>query len=271
MGELKDSFSTVRKHALPPAALPALKLVPAQYWNKNFGGQITVQDGTQPCDTLGTILDKPDMDLLNGYGQINAVSGRMAYLGGKASLMITNHGSSTLRFVIYVLSQRRDGASSGQVRFSEGVDDTGGSSTNYTDPGARPTMSAEFRLFKKIEAVVPFALASGQTHVHHLNYDMQRVYNSALSTNTTMAYVKGWTLEYMVSAVGVAAVDTNGANVTTSDGQYNWIISQRHKFKTISELPALTTWTSTLPAKATITTRHYNPDTSAPQDVNTDS
>lgn len=263
MGECTDSFSKIVSKKLPKSLKASLKAAPLNYTNENGGGQVAIADGEQRTATLFNFLTNGDLDTLATAANQTGNAGIMAYLGGKAQLMITNHGSSTCRFLLYVVRTKRDSNGSANDKYLEGIDDTGGSATSYTDFGARPAMSYEFRLFKKVHKVVAFCLAPGQTHVHHLDYKVKKLWNPGLSTQSDQTYLKGWTVEIMLISHGVAAVDSVGANATTADGQYNYVWSKQHKLKSIAAADAKTTFTVALPTKNTITTRLYNTDTSA--------
>lgn len=270
-GEVTDSSSSIGGNALPKGLRDTLKICPSNFINDTGGGQIVVADGEQRCATLLTFLNKTELDTLSTAVGNAGSAGKLAYLGGRGDLMITNHGSGTLRFYLYVVITRRDSDGSAPTKFLEGIDDTGGTATSYTDFGARPHMSYEYKIFKKTHAIVAFNLAPGQTHVHHFTSNAKRIYDSGTAAQVVggIVYLKGWTTELMVISHGVAACDSVGANVTLSDGQFNYIWTKRHHVKSVQDKVALMTFTSTLPAKNTITTRLYNTDTSAPENVNT--
>ena len=268
-GECSDSFFKYGKNNLAPGIRQALKSAPMNVINTNSGGQIVVPDGEQKANVLVNFLDDTELDALFTAASNAASTGKVVYMGGEMDFMITNHSSATLRFAIYVISQRRDVNESAVEKWSGGIDDTGGSATNYSDFGSRPFHSYEFNLWKKVLTVVPFCLAPGQTHVHHFKYARKRVYNTGTSGQTSLAYLKGWTLEFLVVAHGVAATDSTGASTTLADGQFNYIWAKRHKVKSLADKAPLMTYTNGLPTKGTITTRLYNTDTSAVANVDT--
>lgn len=270
MGECTDSFFKMRSHRLSGALMKVLKTVPVHTINATpAGAQVVIPDGAQDMTVIGTFMDNGQFDSLVSTTTSSAHSSIIAYLGGKCTAMITNHGSSTIKIKLYDVLTKRDYANGAVNAILDGVDQAGGSATSYTDIGVVPKNSPEYRCFKKTLKVTLICLAPGQTHNHHINYDVHRLWNANIAANTAEDYIGGWTLEVLAISQGVAACDSTGANVTTSDGQYNYIFTRQSSFKIIDRNISIHTYSSSLPTKGSITTRLYNTDTSAVGNVDT--
>lgn len=270
-GECQESFSKIRRKEVPTSLMNAVAGAPQHTILNGDSGQWTVRDGAQEFFQLDPFLGQTELTALttnSGAG----TGDRGVYLGGKFQLMVTNHSSGTQVCSLYIMTPRENTNQGPNPSFADGISEAVlGAADSYTSFGTRPGDSAYFRERYNIRKVVMFCLAPGQTHIHKMDYDVDKILDDFSESDEQITqWLAEWTVGFALMAHGIAATSsTGGADTTTADGQLNYVYSRKHRIKHFSLTDAEAFFDgSGLPAKGTITSRVYNTDTSAPENVN---
>lgn len=270
-GECQLTYSALHRHRLSRTLKTALSGAPTKLKVINDSGQITVRDGAQEFFEINSIMALSELDDIIGtdWGGSNTAA-RAACLGGNMELMLTNHSSAVLRCILYVLVPKRDTIVNAPTSVINGFTMMGSDQATAETFGIRPGDSTVYNAAWHAIEAIQFCLSAGQTHIHKHNYDVEQLLDGGAEL-PTQTYQTRWTVNFCLLVHGVAATSsTGGDTTTTSDGQLNYVWSKklRWKFFEFSDGTELDV-ARAIPAAATITSRMYNPDTGAAENVGT--
>lgn len=273
-GECQESFSKVRRKEVPKSLENTLDGAPQHTVLRGDSGQLVIRDGATEFFQLPPLLPQSEVVLLAlNAGAQPLAQPKGVYIGGKAQYMFTNHSSGAQMCKLYIVVPRENTNKGPNPSFADGLSEAAlGAADQYTTFGARPGDSAYFRDRYRILKVISFCLSPGETHMHYHDYNVDKIFDDFTEDDENITeWLAEWTIGFCLSSHGVAATSsTGGDTTTTADGQINYVYSHKHRMKFFNLTDKESYLDSmSLPAKGTITTRVYNQDTSAPENVNT--
>jgi len=180
-GESK-SYSTFKN---PPIKMsPMEKQLPDNHVIRNNPASFTCSQAVQATGMLGRFFDVTDVQ--NCFATLQQPtatpgfnSGKIALLKIKSTIMITNSGNMNLHGTIYEVMARQDGSDVNPdpltVYLAGGVDATGGTANDALIPGYTPYQNPRFVSAYKILKSTPLIFSAGQTHVHRITYDLNKI------------------------------------------------------------------------------------------------
>lgn len=189
---------------------------------KTIAPQTEVSNGAAAYTTSIGLQDAVEFDwappqTLLGY-MTPTINSKMILHSIKGELEMVNASSTNSSLVIYDLIARRDaslaGVSSALNCWKNGVDNAGGSATDYKIVGSVPTEVILFNTFWKVKQRTRVTLGPGQMHRHEFTYNPNKVISGEL-LNATQYALAGITLATFIVHHGMPAHDsTTTTNVT---------------------------------------------------------
>lgn len=176
---------------------------------------------------------------------------RVLYNKATASLTLNNIYLSNAYIRIYDIVARKDiGASSpvgNPVAAWEQGDTDESVSNQYTYLGAEPWSAEVFNQYYSVKQITKVVLGAGQTHVHSIRMEPNKVISSAYATYTPAAF-KDITYFCMVEIHGSPANDTvTQSQVTVGYGGVNYVWDQEVTLKQLMKATPSISGTNSLP------------------------
>lgn len=271
-GDCQESFCTIRRKEVPKALQSTLKAIPQRMLNHSDSGQVAIRDGATEFFEITPFLTQGDVrQLPTDLGGVDS-NNRMVYIGGGMELLLTNHSGGTQFCKLYILIPRIANNKGPTNAFSEGTATLTSIADSHTHFGMRPGDSPYFRDLFRVYKVITFCLSPGQSHKHFFKYDVDKILDDITESYEFIAgWLPEWTVSFVLQCHGIAATSaTGGDTTTTAGGQINYIWVKRHRAKFFSLDEGEDIFLSTLlPTKGSVTERVYQPETNAPEAVNT--
>lgn len=190
-GESK-SYTTVTN---PKMAMGIAKeLLAPNLINRNGAGTISTTSGLQAQQLIGSYFDV--VDIQNAFNAISQGatgnnSGKIALQSLHSTHLYTNSCSNNTHMTIYDCIARHDGSDTNtsptNVIQLGGADITGGGVNDYLTPGTSPFNNPRFTSSYKIVKQTPVILSPGQTHVHRVNYQVNKILNKERIVTSDLA------------------------------------------------------------------------------------
>lgn len=281
-GECSYSYLNYKSHRLSPALWTISKTLAPKYYNYIDRGFVTIPDGTRDVRNLpdAPVLGQGDMTKIASMSFMGTIGGvqpsinsRFIIVGAKGNLTLQNHGESTIKFSIYDLMKKRDGTETAATQMAMGIHRISGDGTVYTNIDQSPYHSPEWRLGNVVLNRNNFCLTPGQTHYHHFDFDIHKVWDNTTTTSSPNTIYKGYTYETMVQAQGTLAMNSTAlGSVSTSDARYLWTFKRELKAKFLSDNNNAGSLfdQSTIAGKGTLNSNVFNTDTGDIMNVDLD-
>lgn len=228
---------------MPPGkmVLPATskKLLARNHYVANNAGRFTGGVGVQGVQQQ-LYSDRTTLDAISNLGG-TGVQDRFFFEGFEGEWFLTNSTTGTIQMTVYdvIAKDNLSIAIAGSTKVSTpqlcwqfGVDEAGGSATDYNTVGSRPQESDYFRRFWKVVKTHKIELGGGATHRHVVKHQANRV----VSATETQAYAYGLKDCFCGSLFvfhGQPAHDsTTGTSVTTLQTAVDFVfkVSYRYRF-----------------------------------------
>jgi len=178
-GESK-SYTTVKNPKLPMGV--SKKLLGVNTVNRNGAGTVSTVSGSQAIQLVGEYFNV--LDVQNAFSGVSQTttgynSGKLAFENIHSTHLYTNSCDRNTHMTIYDCVARFDGSdlntSPTAVIAAGGADATGGALSDFGIPGTTPYNNPRFTSAYKIVKQTPIILSPGQTHVHRVNYGLNKV------------------------------------------------------------------------------------------------
>jgi hypothetical protein len=185
-------------------------------------------------------------DMLQLSGLSSGTNGRILCSGVRAEMVLTNAANTSARITIYDIISRKD-LNSGTITspsfaWKQGVDDEGGSGTNYQIPGCTPFNSKSFTEFFKIKKVSHVLLGQGATHIHRTRFFPNRAVD--YGTVEYGQYWKDLSCFTMLVVHGQASNDvTTKSSISIGASDINMVVLKEYETSFIADYN--TTWSGT--------------------------
>jgi len=181
-GDETKSFTTYGKRA-PRWVRDNMKRYGVGHVFRVTGDAYTCASNQQNIAPIGNYLDATDvLNLFNsvGLGAAGYAASKLLLLDVHSESMITNACNSHIHATVYDVVARLDGfttVNAGPVTaFTLGfADGDTGAAADYLVPGATPYNNPRFTAAYKIIKRTELVLKAGQTHVHTVRYNVNRV------------------------------------------------------------------------------------------------
>lgn len=181
------------------------------------------------------------------YGMIPSVNDKMILHTIRAEASLVNSSSTNSTLVLYDIVCRKDcnSANTGSPNgaWQVGIDDAGGSSTDYKIIGSIPTESVLFNDYYKIVQRTRISLSPGQMHRHEVTYNPNKVLSGEYLSNVTYG-LAGITCGVMVVQYGMPAHDsTTATSVTVDVGALDFLNKVSYDWRELEN--SVTSWSKT--------------------------
>lgn len=205
----------------------------------NTAGSFESATGTQAAVWL-SFADPTSL-----YGMLPSVNDKMILHSIKAEIAMVNSSSTNSTLMVYDIVCRKDcnSANTGSPNgaWQVGIDDAGGSSTDYKIIGSVPTESVLFNEYYKIVQRTRVSLSPGQMHRHEVSYNPNKVLSGEYLNNVTYG-IAGITIGTMVVQYGMPAHDsTTSTSVTVDVGALDYITKVSYDWRELEN--SVTSWT----------------------------
>jgi len=241
-GESKSYFTLTKQRYMPKKLDRMLGTCTV---NRSTGSSSSSGQGVQNAKLLNMSWDAAD--LTNAFATVGEAVGTAATRAGKLLLMgchsqaiITNAETTNAHFTIYDVICKSDKGSNNAdapTTFLAGfVDQNDGTANDSGYVGATPWGNPRFTANYKVLQNTKIILSPGQTHVHYIHYDPQRVYNLERLYNnaTTTGGLAGLTLQsFIVQHGSPVHDDTTETSVTIGITKLDIVLLEQLQFKQI--------------------------------------
>lgn len=170
---------------------------------------------------------------------IGQLARRMFVESAELDLRIKNQTSGQVNLSVYDVVARRDRSIfvAADTDWQQGVTETvdpGSSLVNgWQTPGSTPFQSAQFTQFWVVKKRTQFTLHAGSEHVHHVRYVVNRLVNTAMTSD--IGLIKGLSMQVMVVMEGPIAETSVGSNVGLAEAALNYVARCRTKFSAMEK------------------------------------
>lgn len=236
-GESKSFFSLVR----PKISVP--KTCHPQSVNRSSGFSSASTQGRQNVVNVGSYFSATDVQ--NCFTSLGMTAGTATYnaariyiLECRAKAFITNSETTNVHFTIYEVLQKNDTGALNidpASTFAAGfVDAAGGATTDAGVPGTSPFENPRFIQAYSILKQTPIILSPGQTHVHNVTYNPNKMYSHErdLIMGTTTGGIGGITIHSFIVQHGTPVHDdVTETLVTIGASKLDIVLTEAIKWK----------------------------------------
>lgn len=230
---------------------------------RSSGFSTTSAQGVQSATLLNRQFDVVDViNIFTAVGETTAAapyrSAKAILLSSNAKALITNAETTNVHFTIFEVLSTTDAGTNNldpaSTFLAGNVDANGGAAADATIPGTSPYSNPRFVQNYRILQKTPIILSPGQTHVHNIKYDLNKVYSleKVYSTGSTTGGLAGVTISSFIVQHGTPVHDdTTETSVTIGLSKLDIVLLEEISFQQMIRDYAFNSITTTLATNLT--------------------
>lgn len=220
---LGGSFSKYERQVCKPFNKAVMKGVGPAFYNVNAGQRLTSAYGKQNFGLIATAFDFASTTSLTTVIASAAApkTGRYFIQRYEGDIMVTNMESMGCLYTIFDIECKHDGYSGSSTPLTTILADLvdpggGGAATDALVPGVNWETHPRFTQYYKVMQRTVGSLQPGNTHIHHVNYNLNKLINMEYLTNSgTNSFMKGITYYTLIQFHGLPANDSTTKTTVT--------------------------------------------------------
>lgn len=232
----KSSISVINK--LSPKLRTTFRAIAQDIWTLNSSGRCDVTPGVQNLFSASAMFSHYDLSTLITVASANKTQ-KFLWEQCFGRMVMTNQGISSVFCDIYFIINRRDTATATvqgpYEAWTNGIQDEGGSSTDWSIMGNIPSNSLLFQRMFKIKKITRVLLSPGEVHEQSIMYKPNKfmpyedIDNASYGVRNLTAYV--------MTIVRPAPYNdsTTKTQVTTGNGHVDWVFEKSYKYRYVSD------------------------------------
>lgn len=229
--------------------------------DQKYTTSIGLQDAVSiPWNTASTL-----------YGYLSGVTDKMIYHSFNGELMMVNSSSTNSCLTFYDIICKKDCPTSAVSdplnAWLNGVDQAGGTATDYKVIGSIPSESLLFNEYYKIVQTTPISLAPGEFHRHVVKFEPNKIV-SAMYLNNVQYGIGGLSCHTLIVHHGMPAHDsTTTTSVTIDVSDLDVVTKNSHNWRLLESATTVWSKTNNLPTSFAVGEQFVNEAVGQVQDA----